>query len=148
VTRKTRCSGLGAPSLVASLAMAAAASPASAAVFPRSAPPGQCRTVHGRMALYNGTFSFRIWVIGTRRMLRVVDAEGDNFNDINVLPAPLAAALRPFNTDLWGREIFADFRVCDFTRSRPGVMQSVTLAGARRIRIEPTKPAGATGPAG
>ena len=125
--------------VVVGMALAMIAGQAPAAVFPRSAPPGQCRTVHGRMALYNGTFSFRIWVVGTHRMLRVGDADGDNFNDIDRLPPVLAAALRPIQADLWGRFIFADFRVCDFTRSRPGVMQSVTLAGAAHIRILPVE---------
>lgn len=88
------------------------------------------------MALYNGTFSFRIWVVGTHRMLRVVDADGDNFNDIGKLPGALEQGLSPYQGDLFRPRVFADFRVCDFTRSRAGVMQSVTLADATRIRIE------------
>jgi hypothetical protein len=111
---------------------------AEGAVFPRSAPIGQCRTVHGRMAMYNGTFSFRIWVIGTHRMLRVVDDQGDNFSELSKLPSSLAEALKPFQDDLFRPIVFADFKVCDFTQSRPGVMQSVTLANASHIRIEPT----------
>lgn len=106
-----------------------------AAVFPRSAPQGDCRTVHGRMALYNGTFSYRIWVVGTHRMLRVVDAEGDNFNDLKVLPDSLARRLQPYENDAFAPLVFADFRVCAFTRSQPGVMQSVTLESAKNIRI-------------
>ena len=114
----------------------AAPTRADAAVFPRSAPVGQCRTVHGRMALYNGTFSFRIWVIGTHRMLRIVDSEGDNFNELSKLPSSLARQLTPYREDLFHPRVFADFRVCDFTRSKPGVMQSVTLEDATHIRIE------------
>jgi hypothetical protein len=106
------------------------------AVFPRSAPLGECRTVHGRMALYNGTFSFRIWVIGTHRMLRVVDADGDNFNELTKLPSSLANSLRPYRDNLFQMQAFADFHVCAFTRSKPGVMQSVTLDDAKHIRVE------------
>jgi hypothetical protein len=125
---------LGRLAFVAMAAIALAA-PATAGIFPRDTPPGHCRTVQGRMAIYNGTFSFRIWVAGTHRMLRVVDEAGANFGEVEKLPAPLAQALAPVKDDLWNRWIFADYRVCDFTRSRPGVMQSVTLADARRIRI-------------
>ena len=111
------------------------ASPAQAGTFRRTVPPGHCRTVHGRMAIYNGTFSFRIWAIGTHRMLRVVDREGDNFDDVERFPPTLAGALRPFKEDLWGLPVFADFKVCDFTESLPGVMQSITVEGARHIRV-------------
>ncbi len=88
------------------------------------------------MALYNGSFSFRIWVIGTHRVLRIVDAKGDKFDDIGELPTSLARRLEPYQSDLFRPRVFADFRVCAFTRSKPGVMQSVTLAGARNILIE------------
>jgi hypothetical protein len=111
---------------------------ATAAVFPRSAPLGQCRTVHGRMAIYNGTFSFRIWVIGTHRMLRVVDQDGDNFNELGKLPKTLAVALAPYDgrlADLFGHDVFGDFRVCDFTKRERGLMQSVNLTDARHVRI-------------
>jgi len=90
------------------------------------------------MRIYNGTFSFRIWVIGTRRMLRVVDQEGDNFNDIEQLPRSLAEPLRPFKahlSELFGRSVFAKYKVCAFTRSRPGVMQSVNIVDAKEVRI-------------
>jgi hypothetical protein len=123
-----------APALCALLL--AAPSLAEAAVFPRSAPPGQCRTVHGRLALYNGTLSFRIWVVGTHRMLRVVDADGDNVGEIGKLPPRLARSLELHRDELFRTRAFADFRVCAFTRSRPGVMQSVTLEEARNVRIE------------
>ncbi|MFT4254856.1 MAG: hypothetical protein QM608_20530 [Caulobacter sp.] len=121
---------------VACALLAVTAVSAQAAVFPRSAPPGQCRTVHGRMALANGTFSFRIWAIGTTRILRVVDEEGDNFNDLDKLPKSLRTRLRPYADDPFRPRVFADFRVCAYTRSRPGVMQSVTLVGAKNIWIE------------
>jgi hypothetical protein len=87
------------------------------------------------MRLYNGTFSFRIWVIGTHRMLRVVDADGDNFNNIEVLPRPLADALRPIKDDLWSRSVYARFTVCAFTRRRSGWMQSVNLTRAKDVRV-------------
>lgn len=88
------------------------------------------------MALYNGTFSFRIWVVGTHRMLRIVDADGDNFNELDKLPSSLSQSLQPYSGDLFRPRVFADFTVCAFTKSEPGVMQSVTLSKATNIRIE------------
>ena len=109
---------------------------AQGGTFRRTVPPGHCRVVHGRMAIYNGTFSFRIWAIGTRRMLRVVDEDLDNFDDVGRFPPELAKALGPYRQDLWGHDVFADFKVCDVTESRPDVMQTVTVTGATRIRVE------------
>jgi hypothetical protein len=68
-------------------------------------------------------------------MLRVVDEDLDNFDDVGRLPPELAKALSPYREDLWGHDVFADFKVCDVTQSRPGVMQTVTVAGATRIRV-------------
>jgi hypothetical protein len=126
---RTRLLALGA-------ALLAIPAVAPAAVFPRSAPTGQCRTVHGRMALYNGTFSFRIWVIGTRRILRIVDDNGNNFNELDKLPASLSRSLEPYRDDLFRPRLFTDYRVCAFTKSESGVMQSVTLVDAKNIRVE------------
>lgn len=88
------------------------------------------------MMLYNGTFSFRIWVIGTHRLLRVVDDEGNNLTALDKLPAPVALSLRPYSGDLFRTRVFADFTVCAYTKSVPGVMQSVHLEDARNIRVE------------
>lgn len=110
--------------------------PAKAGTFHRTVPPGHCRVVHGRMAIYNGTLSFRIWAIGTHRVLRVVSEDLDNLDDMDRLPPELARALDPYRQDFWEHPVFADFKVCDVTESRPGVMQTVTLAGAMRIHVE------------
>ena len=114
-----------------------AATPVGATVLPPSRP-GQCGVVHGRMSFANGTFSYRIWVIGTHRMLRVLDAKGLHLDDTDALPEPLATRLRPYRKDVWGQDIFADFKVCAVTPTRPGVMQSVTIAGASKVRIVAT----------
>lgn len=122
---------------IAACGLALSLAPAvRAGTFHRTVPPGHCRVMHGRMAIYNGTFSFRIWVIGTHRMLRVVDEGLDNFDDIARLPPALTKALKPYEENLWDHDVFADFKVCDVTASRPGVMQTVTVAGATRIRVE------------
>jgi len=127
---------IGAVVLVAALVLLAGESAPLAAVFPRNAPFGQCRTVHGRLALANGTFSYRIWVIGTHRMLRVVDDQGDNFNELRKLPVPIAQRLHAYKDDPFRPQVFADYTVCDFTKREPGVMQSVTVTAAKNIRIE------------
>src|SRR5215470_15097020 len=66
---------------------------------------GECFKIHGRLSVYNGTPSFRIWRIGTSRMLGV----SDSHSGVSQLPADLESKLD------WGVEIFGDFEVCPFT---------------------------------
>lgn len=106
-----------------------------AGTLERTAPTGQCRVVHGRMAFYNGSFSYRIWVIGTRRVLGVVDARGRNVDEVDALPQPLPDRLRPYQGDPWRPRVYGDFKVCAFTRQRQGVMQRVTLEAAKTIVV-------------
>lgn len=92
---------------------------------------GRCRTVHGRLSVWNGTPSLRIWIVGTRRILgvsewRMAEMERD------LLPANVWAA---FGDDPPNRQVFGDFDVCPFTRERPGWMQMVCVARAIRLHV-------------
>jgi hypothetical protein len=84
------------------------------------------------MFLANGAPSVRIWVVGTHRILGVVQ-QGERFDD---LPAEIRTA---WSADgeaaMWERPLFGDFRVCPLTPSRPGRMQSVHVEGGRRLRL-------------
>jgi hypothetical protein len=82
-----------------------------------------CFTVHGRLQAWNGNPTFRIWRIGTRRVLGVHD---------EALPPVL---LRAFGADAFGKRVTADFKVCPLTRQRKGRMQMVCVAGARGVTV-------------
>lgn len=81
-----------------------------------------CFTVHGRMQVWNGTPSLRIWRIGTDRILGVYDPENE------IIPNNLARQLNGFETAVYG-----DFEVCPFTKSRPGEMQMVCVESASHL---------------
>jgi hypothetical protein len=94
------------------------------------APPGACRTVHGRMDLWNGAPTVRIWVIGTHRILGV-EQRSESFND---LPPSVRAIWTGRDADAdWSRSIYGDFQVCALAPDRPGHMQPVRLIDARRL---------------
>jgi hypothetical protein len=100
---------------------------AAASLAPSLVSAEPCRTVHGRMSLANGTPSVRIWVIGTRRILGVVQPN-ERFDD---LPANVRAIWsRGGDEVMWATDLYGDFRVCPVTPSRPGRMQMVTLVSA------------------
>ena len=79
---------------------------------------GACFTVHGRMAMYNGTPTYRIWRIGTDRILGVHDF---------IVPESIASNLTGDNV------AFGDFYVCPFTLQKPGEMQIVCVESASEV---------------
>ena len=77
-----------------------------------------CFIVHGRMFLANGSPTYRIWRIGTDRVLGVHD---------DIVPEAIAINLT------WESAAFGDFYVCPFTRQKDGAMQFVCVESASKI---------------
>lgn len=101
--------------------------------LPVTASSAECRLVRGRMSLWNGTPSVRIWVVGTKRILGVVQQD-ETFGDLpeNVRKAWAANG----NDAMWSSDLFGDFRVCPRTQDKPGRMQSVVVKEASRLRLQ------------
>ncbi len=78
---------------------------------------GRCFRVRGRLRAYNGNPTFRIWPRGTTRLLG-----GQGPGEEPILPKDLACG---FDCD-----VFADFEVCPFSESKPGVMQRTCIESA------------------
>jgi hypothetical protein len=98
----------------------------------RSSPllVGQCFTVHGRLSIANGSPGVRIWRVGTKRMLGVMDGQGHPLFDLTYLP-PEIRKLIPADVDRTA--IYGDYTVCPFTRERAGWMPSVCIADATHL---------------
>jgi hypothetical protein len=93
---------------------------------------GQCRVVHGRLSVGNGTPMTRIWIVGTRRLLGVTERWDRDGSEIDTLPANVLALL---TRDPVGRDVYGNFEVCPFTRDRPGSMQMICVASASRLHV-------------
>lgn len=89
---------------------------------------GKCFVVHGRLRAYNGNPTFRIWPIGTARLLGVT---GPHPGEEPVMPADLGC-----NFD---HDIYADFEVCPFTVEKRGVMQRTCIESAGHIVRRPAR---------
>jgi len=120
-------------------ALAFLSTPAPSSISPtaswcRSHPDrvGSCREIHGRVTAYNGTPTFRIWVVGTHRLIAPVARDWRESEEGGMLPPNVRAALgnRPFQT-----RVFADFEICPVARQRPGWMQDVCVVSARRLHV-------------
>ena len=94
------------------------------------APAHGCGMVHGRMAVWNGAPSVRISIIGSKRILGVVQQD----ETFAALPAVIRQAWAPDGQGPQdGVALVGDFRVCAVTASRPGRMQLVRVVGGRAL---------------
>jgi len=98
------------------------------ALMPCRAQPslvGKCFTVRGRLSLYNGAPTIRLWRVGTRRLLGVSGSYSqDGYSSI---PKELERQL-DWETELWG-----DFLVCPFTPRRAKEMQMICIEEGKNI---------------
>jgi len=94
----------------------------------KSPVAGPCFTVHGRLRLYNGTPSVRIWPVGTTRLLGVADAHSDKFEDVG-LPAPLNIRLD------WDTAYIGDYTVCPQEPDKPGTLRIVCVQAVAHLRL-------------
>lgn len=92
----------------------------------KSAVAGSCFTVHGRLRLYDGTPSIRIWRIGTHRLLAVTEGRGFN-NENPGLPPPLDVGLD------WDTVYIGDYRVCPLEPDKPGTMRIVCVQAVAHV---------------
>lgn len=89
---------------------------------------GPCFNVHGRIRLYNGSPSVRIWPVGTNRLLGV--SEGRFYNEEYANMPPDLLDLLTFHS-----ELFADFIVCPFTIDEPGAMRLVCIDSVSNVIV-------------
>jgi hypothetical protein len=94
----------------------------------RHSDPLSARTlrVHGRLSYYNGTPFCRIWIVGTKRVLGIVQSE----NEVPSIPRELRELMT------WDRQIFADFVVEPITTRKVGVMQMVRVLFASNVVVK------------
>jgi hypothetical protein len=88
---------------------------------------GKCFAVRGRLSLFNGNPTIRLWRAGTKRMLGVSASYArEGFSSI---PEEIEQKLG-WETDVWG-----DFLVCPFTPQRPGEMQMMCIESGKNIEV-------------
>lgn len=83
-----------------------------------------CFSLHGRISLWNGSPSLRIWRIGTNRVLGVLPSESP------IIPSALRRYLA------LGVRVYGNFVVCPFTAQTPGSIQMVCVQSASRVVIQ------------
>ena len=95
---------------------------------------GKCFNVHGRLSVYNGTPSIRLWPLGTKRLLGIIDPR-----DASSAPGPTILPLDIKNKLDWDKDVFGDFLVCPLSVSKPGKMQTICIESGKNLSIREHK---------
>jgi hypothetical protein len=101
-----------------------------------SANQVMCYWTRGRLSLYNGNPSYRLWKVGTHRILGIYSGPGfekryqlDSENP--ELPINVERAFRtPYS------QIFGDFEVCPLEPEVAGTMQAACIESAKHIVVD------------
>ena len=88
---------------------------------------GKCFMVRGRLSLYNGAPTIRLWRVGTKRMLGVSGSYSQA--GYSSIPEELERQLG------WETEVWGDFLVCPFTRQRAKEMQMICIEEGKNIVV-------------
>jgi|ERR1051326_7398515 hypothetical protein len=96
-----------------------------------------CYWTHGRLSIYNGNPTFRLWKIGTRRLLGIYSGPGfgpfdAGLNEEDDLELPVN--LQKY--DYTKVRVFGDFEVCPLSAEREGRMQPVCIESAKNLVSE------------
>ncbi len=81
-----------------------------------------------------GAPSFRLWKIGTHRMLGIYSGPSVDFAEDNEHPEFPANIKRVFQPSK--NSIFADFEVCPLEPEKPKVMQAACIESAKNVLVE------------
>jgi hypothetical protein len=98
---------------------------------------GSCYWTHGRLNFGNGNPSYRIWKVGTKRILAVYSGPSRfpprtrEDSELPEFPASVDKVFRPPNN--W---IFADFEICPLEPEQKDEMQSVCIESAKNIVVQ------------
>jgi hypothetical protein len=92
----------------------------------RSDLVGPCFRLRGRITYFNGNPSFRMWPVGTTRLLGLHSGEKPT------VPAVVGKYLQQI---FEGNALFGNFVVCPLTEDRPGEMRMVCVESAEDLTL-------------
>jgi hypothetical protein len=90
----------------------------------------QCFVVHGRLEQSNGVPGIRLWRVGTKRVLGVLDCKGKDESPFAIPPA-----IKKLAGEYVSVPVLGDYSVCPLTKQRPGRMQMVCIKSATHIAL-------------
>jgi hypothetical protein len=90
--------------------------------------------IHGRLSAWNGTPTFRIWVVGTKRILGVTQNPESANSDFPEMPQDLVDVF--FAQDsVFGTNIYGDFLVEPLIPDKKGAMRPVRIIAFKKLVV-------------
>ena len=89
---------------------------------------GKCFNIYGRLSVYNGAPSLRLWPVGSHRLLGVSEQRFavEGFRNV---PLNISKYVDGQN------ELFGDFVVCPFTKPRNREMRLVCIESGKNLTV-------------
>src|ERR1035438_2314749 len=98
-----------------------------------------CYWAHGRLVVAQGNPSYRLWKIGTHRVLGIYSGPSvDRFgldNEGPELPSNVERKLWATKDPRFANYLFGDFEVCPLEPEKSGVMHAACIESAKNIVI-------------
>lgn len=97
-----------------------------------------CYWTHGRLSIYNGNPSLRVWKIGTKHLLGIYSGSltfPPRTSEVSESPE-LPPNLETLDGAFDGGEIFADFQVCPLRPEHPHQMQPACIESAKNTFVQ------------
>src|SRR4051812_32963996 len=92
----------------------------------------QCYWTHGRLLAGNGTPAYRLWKVGTHRLLGIHSGpDAEKIDSLDNEAPSLPESLQRFRPD--EEEAFADFFICPLEPEKPGGMQAACIEDAKHV---------------
>jgi hypothetical protein len=96
-----------------------------------------CYWTHGRLGIYNGSPTFRLWKIGTHRLLGIYSGPGAGpFDDGLADEDDVELPANLMKHDFTRTSVFGDFEVCPLAPEKEGRMQPTCIESAKNIVLE------------
>lgn len=99
----------------------------------------ECYWTRGRITIGNGNPSFRMWKVGTKRLLGIFSGPSVSHDRLSPdqehpeLPANVEKIWKP---RLGVSPLYGDFEVCPLAPEHPGAMRPVCVESAKNLFVE------------
>ena len=99
----------------------------------------ECYWTHGRITIGNGNPTFRMWKIGTKRLLGIFSGPSvshDRLSPDQEHPELPANVDKIWTIRLGAPPLYGDFEVCPLAPGRPGAMRPVCVESAKNLFVD------------
>lgn len=98
----------------------------------------ECYWTHGRITIGNGTPAYRLWKIGTKRLLGIYSGPSTYHDPLSLdnEDPDFPANVEKIWTPRLGVPLYGDFEVCPLAPERAGFMRPVCVESAKNLFID------------